>query len=271
LEERVIRVEGPPAGPPNSLRWISAASTHVGKARKINEDAALDYSPLGLWAVADGVGGAAAGDWASACVVEALRRLDTPASALGFLGAVNEALQSVNSDLRRRAEASGTMIATTVVALLFFQRHFACLWSGDSRLYLLRDSRLRQISRDHSEVQELVDAGVISPSQARYHPRGNVVTRAIGAQDILDAETVHEPLRESDVFLLCSDGLTKTMDGNEIAVALAQPIDRAVDALIQTTLDRGAPDNVTVVAVKVLPALSGPDDGAAGEPPQRKV
>ena len=270
MEDRVVRVEGVLAGnpPPDSLRWVSAASTHVGKARKVNEDALLDYSQVGLWAVADGVGGAAAGDWASACAVQALGSLGTPSSAAAFLGEVKEALRKANTALRSQAEASGNLIATTIVTLLFFQRHFACVWAGDSRLYLLRDGRLRQISRDHSEVQELVDKGVISPEQARHHPRGNVVTRALGAAETPDLDDVHEPLRESDVFLLCSDGLTKTMDDNEIAVSLAQPIEHAVESLIQTTLDRGAPDNVTVVAVKVLPA--DPVDPAA-EPTIRSI
>jgi serine/threonine protein phosphatase PrpC len=262
LDDRILKVDGALAGhpPPDSLRWISAIATHVGKVRKINEDAALDYAQLGLWAVADGVGGAAAGDWASACAVEALGALRTPVSALGFLGAVNDALQNVNTALRGHADASGELAATTIVTLMFFQRYFACVWAGDSRLYLLREGQLRQISHDHSEVQELVDRGIVAREQARHHPRGNVVTRALGAEETLDAETAHEPLCESDAFLLCSDGLTKTMDDDEIAAALAQPIDRAVETLIQTALDRGGPDNVTVVAVKVLP--SEPPAGA---------
>ena len=262
MEDRTVKVEGNLAGrpPPNSLRWVSAAVTHVGKARKVNEDALLDYAQLGLWAVADGVGGASAGDWASACAVQALGSLGTPATAAGFLGEVNGALRGVNATLRARAEASGQMIATTIVALLFFQRHFACVWAGDSRLYLLREGSLRQISHDHSEVQELVDQGVVSREEARRHPRGNVVTRALGAQETRDAEAVHEPRCERDVFLLCSDGLTKTMEDDEIAAQLAQPIDRAVDALIQTALDRGGPDNVTVVAVQVLPSEPPAED-----------
>jgi serine/threonine protein phosphatase PrpC len=257
MEDDTRRIQAGPNGapPPDAMRWISASSSHVGKVRKLNEDAVLDYPQIGLWAVADGVGGASAGDWASAVTTQVLSPMAQPVTASGFLAEVCDRLRVVNTTLREQAkEAEQRAIATTIVVLLFFQQHFACVWAGDSRLYLMRDGQVRQVSRDHSEVQELVDRGIIRAAEARGHPRGNVVTRAVGAHETLDLETVHERLYENDVFLLCSDGLTKIVDDDEIALMLDRPVDRAVEALMQTALDRGAPDNVSIVAVKVLPA-----------------
>jgi len=235
------------------LRWVSAAATHVGKVRKLNEDALLEYPQIGLWAVADGVGGASFGDWASSFTVQALGRVAKPETMSSFLAEVDDRLRAINGALRQQAEAGAHQaIATTIVALLFFEEDFACAWAGDSRLYLLRDGWLAQVNRDHSEVQEMVDRGVLDPAAARHHPRGNVVTRAVGAFEKLDLEMTQDRLCEGDIFLLCSDGLTKTMEDAEIADALKAPIDEAVDGMIETALKRGAPDNVTVVAVQVL-------------------
>lgn len=241
------------ARPSSAFRWISASATHVGKVRKLNEDSLLEYPQIGLWAVADGVGGASAGDWASAFTVQTLSQIAKPENMPGFLAEVYGQLGAVNGALRRQAEAGAHQaIATTIVALLFVDGRFACTWAGDSRLYLMRDGQFRQVNRDHSAVQELVDQGVIQASEARHHPRGNVVTRAVGAFENLDLEMTQDRLCEDDIFVLCSDGLTKTMEDAEIAALLNRPIDQAVKILMQTALDRGAPDNVTVIAVKVL-------------------
>jgi serine/threonine protein phosphatase PrpC len=257
MEEGTIRLDGSAADEPAqpTLRWISASASDVGKVRKVNEDALLESPQIGLWAVADGVGGASAGDWASALTVETLGRVAKPTTMSGFLADVYDQLGRINGALRQQAAAEAHhAIATTIVALLFAEQHFACVWAGDSRLYLLRNGRLRQINHDHSEVQEMVDRGILRPAEARHHPRGNIVTRAVGAYEKLDLEMAQDLICEGDLFLLCSDGLTKTMDDDEIAGVLALPVEQVVDALIQTALNRGAPDNVTVVAVKVLAA-----------------
>jgi serine/threonine-protein phosphatase Stp1 len=256
MDRTVRNIMAPRGGAPAAAmpRCISSALTHVGRVRRINEDACLDRPDLGLWAVADGVGGAHAGDRASGLIVEALDKIVPPTTAIGFLGQVRDSLHAVNQALRLEARTlNGRTIASTIVALLFFGTHYACAWAGDSRLYLFRNGRLRQITRDHSEVQELVDAGHITPEEARYHPRGNLITRAVGAHDDLVLEMVQDQLRPEDVFLLCSDGLTKPLDDASIEQILQgrQPED-ATRALVQAALDAGAPDNVTVVAVKVL-------------------
>lgn len=244
-----------PSAPPG-FRFASAAVTHVGKVRKVNEDAFLERPDLGLWAVADGVGGASQGDRASRLVVEALARVHRPTAAAAFLGEVCDQLKSVNDQLQQEAAQQGgaRLSASTVVALLVFGQHFACAWAGDSRLYLMRDYRLRQITRDHSEVQEMVDQGLLTAAQARTHPRGNVVTRAVGAHDGLQIDKVQDRVRRDDVFLLCSDGLTKMLEDREIAALLGadRPIEIAVEMLVDAALDRGATDNVTVVGVQLL-------------------
>jgi serine/threonine protein phosphatase PrpC len=245
------------------FRFASAAVTHVGKVRKVNEDAFLERPDIGLWAVADGVGGASQGDRASRLVVEALGRVHRPTAAAAFLGEVCDQLKSVNAQLQQESEQHGgnRLSASTVVTLLVFGQHFACAWAGDSRLYQMRDYRLRQISRDHSEVQELVDQGVLTPEQARTHPRANVVTRAVGAHEKLAIDMVQDRVRHDDVFLLCSDGLTKMIEDREIATLLGadRPIEMSVEMLVDAALDRGATDNVTVVGVQLL--STAPTDG----------
>ena len=256
MEDTIRRSLAPKPSAPPSFRLASAAATHAGKVRKVNEDAFLERPDLGLWAVADGVGGAAQGDRASRLVVEALGRVHPPAAAAPFLAEVCDRLKSVNGQLQQEAAAHGgdRLSASTVVALLAFGQHFACAWAGDSRLYLLRDYRLQQISRDHSEVQELVDRGMLTPEQARTHPHANVVTRAVGAHDNLVIDMVQDRLRRDDVFLLCSDGLTKMLEDREIAALLGgdRPIEIAVEMLLDAALDRGATDNVTVVGVQLV-------------------
>jgi protein phosphatase len=240
--------------PPEQPSCISAGLSDVGKVRRINEDSCLDRPDIGLWAVADGVGGAHAGDRASGLIIEALDKITPPTTAVGFLTQVRDSLQAVNQLLRLEAETlNGKTMASTIVALLFFGQHYACAWAGDSRLYLLRNGRLRQVTRDHSEVQEMVDAGEISPEEARHHPRGNLITRAVGAHDELVLEMVQDQLRPDDVFLLCSDGLTKPVDEAEIErLMLDRSPEEAARALIDAALAGGGPDNVTVVAVKVV-------------------
>jgi serine/threonine protein phosphatase PrpC len=233
---------------------VSAALSHVGNVRKINEDSCLDRADIGLWAVADGVGGAHAGDRASGLIVEALDKIAPPTTAIGFLTQVRDSLHAVNQALRLEAETlNGKTLASTIVALLFFGQHYACAWAGDSRLYLMRNGRLRQVTRDHSEVQELVDAGEITAEEARHHPRGNLITRAVGAHDELLLEMVQDQLRPDDMFLLCSDGLTKPVDEAEIERLMrGRAPEEAAQALLEAALAGGAPDNVTVIAVKVL-------------------
>ena len=225
--------------------------THPGLVREANEDGVLVRPDIGLWAVADGMGGHGGGDIASGAVVAALGALAPSASAAGFLAEFESRIVSVNAELRAMARLrAGAILGTTLAALLIHGAHYACVWCGDSRCYLLRGGGLAQLSRDHSEVQELVDRGVLSRDEAASWPRRNVVTRALGAADEAELEMVDGPAHPGDRFLLCSDGLTTHVADDEIAALLgtADP-QAAADACLRLTLERGASDNVSVVVV----------------------
>jgi protein phosphatase/serine/threonine-protein phosphatase Stp1 len=165
------------------------------------------------------------------------------------VGTVHEALKR---EAARRGE--GAMIASTIVILLVRGGHFACLWAGDSRAYLHRGGIMQQITRDHSLVQELVDAGAITAAQAETHPQANVITRAVGSYDELELDKVSGKLEPGDRFLLCSDGLCKTLSEAALTALLEgdDPAGPGV-ALIAAALEREVRDNVTAVVVDVLP------------------
>src|SRR3954452_20584437 len=166
-------------------------ATDVGTVRKRNEDAFIDRSDIGLWAVADGAGGHGAGDVASAAVVAALAALPDDLPPGEMLSEVRRRLSEVHAELQRQAEGSESgVIATTVVVMLAHGEHFACLWAGDSRAYLLREGQLSRITRDHSLVQELVDAGSLAAEDAEKHPQANVITRAVGGNGELELDKV---------------------------------------------------------------------------------
>ena len=136
------------------------------------------------------------------------------------------------------------------MALIVYGPHFACVWCGDSRAYLRRDGVLRQISRDHSEVQELIDRGLLDEERARTFPRRNVVTRALGAADQAELELVDGRICPGDKFLLCSDGLTVHVAKDEISAMLsAADPQSAVDDLLDLALGRGASDNISIIVV----------------------
>lgn len=228
--------------------------THVGLRRKLNEDALVSLPEMGLWAVADGMGGHDAGEVASAKVVEVLSALSPdPDPDLQVRQAV-DALKAANSaliDLAHQSMEQRT-IGSTVVGLAVGNGQYRCFWAGDSRAYRYRDGTIVQISRDHSLVQDLVAAGMLDPNDAEKHPNSNVITRAVGAADELHVETKGGVAFPGDVFLLASDGLTRMVTQVEILAALySKPLEQAADSLLEMVLARGAPDNVTMVIVRV--------------------
>ncbi len=228
--------------------------THVGLRRKLNEDALVSLPEMGLWAVADGMGGHDAGEVASAKVVEVLSALSPdPDPDLRTRHAV-EALKAANSALIELAHQGMEQrtIGSTVVGLAIGNGQYRCFWAGDSRAYRYRDGTIVQITRDHSLVQDLVAAGMLDPNDAEKHPNSNVITRAVGAADELHVETKGGVAFSGDVFLLASDGLTRMVTQVEILAALySKPLEQAADSLLEMVLARGAPDNVTMVIVRV--------------------
>lgn len=240
-----------------AVRTRGLAVTHPGLKRRVNEDRFCDRGDLGLWAVADGMGGHAHGDWASNAVVQALEAVDLPADFTAATRTVADAVHSANRRIWAEAQRRTQQMGSTVVALLVRDGCFSAVWVGDSRAYVLRDGVLHPLTRDHSQVQEMVDRGLISAAEARDHPRGHVLARAVGVGARLAVDVVTDDALPGDLFLLCSDGLTGTTDEAAIAAALALPDRRAaLDRLIAGALANGAPDNVTIVLVAVEEATA---------------
>lgn len=234
------------------IQYRSASYSHVGMVRQINEDAFLELPENGLWAVADGMGGHAAGDYVASLIVDSLRRASPLDTLAMYTSALRAALVEVNAAVREETvRRAVSMMGSTVVALVVQGSKGVCLWAGDSRLYRLRDGQLQGISRDHSYVQGLQDSGLLSEAEARVHPRANIVTRAIGVEDALDLAITHLDILPGDTFLLCSDGLNKTAEDHEIRDVLghADPY-QVVRSLVHLGLTRGAPDNITAIVVK---------------------
>ncbi|MBS0644113.1 MAG: protein phosphatase 2C domain-containing protein [Acetobacteraceae bacterium] len=233
---------------------VSWATTHPGAKRTVNQDAFVDRPDLGVWAVADGAGGHQGGEIASGMLRQALNSLPAGADDSELVAHVRAAVLTTHNALRRLAESRGptVMMASTVVALVVRDTQYACLWAGDSRAYLLRNGRMHQITHDHSVVQELLDSGAITAAEADRHPHGNIITRAVGADDTLVLDDVSDRLRNGDRFLLCSDGLFKALEEKDILALLRAGAQAApTQAMIDAALVQQASDNVTAVAIEV--------------------
>jgi serine/threonine protein phosphatase PrpC len=238
-----------------TLGFTSHGLTHLGLVRRRNEDAFLDRPDRTLWAVADGMGGHEAGDLASRMIVDALGALEPSTDLDDFVHAAAAELTGVDAALRRRAAllGPGAVIASTVVVLLASAGGIACLWVGDSRLYRWRAGAFKQLTVDHSKVQEMVDAGLLRPEEMAGHPQSHIVTRSIGGGH-LEFGMLREKLQPGDRFLLCSDGLTNMVADSEIARELGMaPPGEAAQRLTDLVLARGAIDNVTIVTVLAEP------------------
>ncbi len=240
-----------------------AARTDVGRVRKGNEDSlhASANAYRGLFIVADGMGGHAAGEVASEMAVEIvshdlsdLNDLDAADSHDRVARSLRDANRAVFQ--RTRTERDKLGMGSTVSALLLSETKYVVGHVGDSRIYLVRDGEMHQLTRDHSLVQEQVDAGLLTPEQARKHPKSNVITRCIGMADEIEPDVFDGEARIGDAFLLASDGLTGMIEDRRIQQLLlsrAKP-ERIVDALIQEANMNGGNDNITAVVVRVLAA-----------------
>ena len=248
----------------------SAALSDVGARRRLNEDAFLDRPDIGLFAVADGMGGHDAGDQASAAVVDALNDMAGPIGAGQLIAGVRTRLEQVHDALQAEARRRGSErgMGSTVVVLMLNGQHYCGLWVGDSRIYLARHGELLQLSEDHSYVQELVNRGLLSVEDADHHPRANVITRAVGIDQGLRLDKITDRLYPGDVFLLCSDGLTRELSAEEIRQELTRDdVHAAVRNLIQRALQRGASDNVTALVVRAIAAADASEEEDTNPPP----
>ncbi len=245
--------------------YETGAGTHVGKVRERNEDRFLTQPETGLWAIADGMGGHEDGDYASQVIVNSLSEIRATSTAAELLARCEEQIAAANGRLRTISrERGGAIVGATVAVLLALEQYYACVWSGDSRIYMVRDEVISQLSRDHTEVQRLLSEGAITLEEANVWRGANPITRAIGVFDKPELELTSGPLQAGDAFVICSDGLTHHVSDEEILryVSSANP-QQACDNLIALTLERGAVDNVTVVIVRYQPNSEAADPGSS--------
>jgi protein phosphatase len=226
----------------------------------------------GIFIVADGMGGHAAGEVASEMAVQIVQRELAPVKDLStddVVQLVSSALKRANRAIHDRTltEVDKQGMGTTVSVLVLSGSRYLIGQVGDSRVYLLRDGQFSQLTKDHSYVQEQVDAGFLTPEQARYHPYSNVITRCVGAGQDVEPDIYRGDVRAGDLYLVASDGLTGMVDDRRLAQLLnsrAEP-ERKVQSLIAEANGRGGLDNITAIIVQVLATEGGADDAARAE------
>ncbi|SON55890.1 Serine/threonine phosphatase stp [Hartmannibacter diazotrophicus] len=235
-----------------SFTFSTGSVTKTGCVRDHNEDRLLAKPEVGVWLVADGMGGHEAGDKASEAIVSHMESIGIASSEADLVARFADRLQRANAEIRELSRSrGGALIGSTVAGLVIYQRFCAILWCGDSRVYRIRHGVIEQLSRDHTEVQALLDRGLITSEEAQNWPRRNVITRAVGIEDEVDLDFQDDEARSGDLFILCSDGLTGHVADGEI-LELAEASDDTqdlCDRLVDLTYARGASDNVTVIAV----------------------
>lgn len=248
LKARGERRAGPP-GPSVAQRYdgcLSIAHSETGPVRMANEDRFLAMDKRGLWLVADGMGGHRDGERAAQSVIDAV-------SAVAASGdtAILDAVRRANQALYREGQTAG-MMGATVCLLLISQNVFSCYWAGDCRMYRLRDSTLKQLTNDHSEVSRMVAAGLLTTEEARAHPNRNVVTRAVGVSDIIELDRTTGAVERGDTFLICTDGLSDAIEEQRLSLLLQSRRGDIAKALVRQAIESGSTDNVTAVVVEAL-------------------
>jgi len=263
------------------MRYVAAAKTDVGRKRHGNEDSFCLAEDLGLYVVADGMGGHAAGEVASRLAVETIRETmgrylgGRPTTMAGstapagsreanfLLSSIRKANRAIFDTANGRSECAG--MGTTVAAALTQGDRFLLAHVGDSRIYRIRGGAIEQVSRDHSLVQQQVDLGLLSEAEAHRSQYRHMITRALGHKESVEIELTEQPAQVGDVLLLCSDGLSDLLDKDEILAAVGEhPTDliKACGALVDRANRKGGDDNITVLMIHALA-----DDGHSPERP----
>jgi serine/threonine protein phosphatase PrpC len=240
------------------VRFEAAATTDPGLRRPDNEDAYLLDTERGLFCVADGMGGHAAGEVASRLAVEALaREMARPDAGAPLDARLRAAVAAANRAILEAAGRDPTLVGMgttlTALALATDDRSFTIAHIGDSRAYLYRQGALTQLTADHTWVQQQVDAGLLTPEEARRHPLASMLTRALGISDDPEVDIIHGELEPGDLILLCSDGLTGMVDDAELAAILARddlPLDGLARELTAAANRNGGMDNITAILIR---------------------
>ncbi len=231
----------------------SAQRTHRGYKRKHNEDSILTHENGSLFVVADGMGGHAAGDLASQSITAELSRLKLATEQHKAIDQIEAALLSVNQKIHSGVlfDNDTAVAGSTVVVAYIANDLCSCLWVGDSRLYIFRNNRLYQITRDHSLVQEMLDKGQLSVEEAKQHPKSNVITRAVGVDENLQIDINQFELQAGDKLLLCSDGLYNEITTEVIINSLKEDqADHIANKLLGEVLLRDAADNISIIVIE---------------------
>lgn len=238
----------------------SFSVTDIGKKRKLNQDFVYaSDEPVGnlpnIYIVADGMGGHNAGDYASKCTVETMIREIRGCFEKSPIRILSKAIRVANDQVRRKAREDESLfgMGTTVVAATCLGKYLQVANVGDSRLYIINDE-VRQITRDHSLVEEMVRMGGIDKEAARNHPDKNIITRAIGARDTIEIDFFHEELKSGDIVLMCSDGLTNMLEDEEIGKILKSQdtIEERAEKLIEAANSNGGKDNIAVIIIDMF-------------------
>lgn len=233
----------------NCGSWKSTAKSHSGSVRPSNEDAFLNEPGVGLWCVADGMGGHEKGEVASALIIRKLSESIANSEGLS-VAHIKNAVNDANSEIIGLSRKLGSKIGSTV-AILFMQHDVAhILWAGDSRVYQFSEDRLIRVTEDHNQAQELVKYGFLSPEKVEGHPGSKLLTRTVGTNQRLRLEHKILNVKSTDKFILCSDGMNAVMEGDVAASKLqsAEPGDVG-EELIHIALDNWALDNITAIVV----------------------
>ena len=239
----------------------SYATTDIGRKRQLNQDFIyLSEVPVGnlpnVFIVADGMGGHNAGDYASRLAVETIVERSSGSLETNPLRVLDEAVQSANGLVRQRAQEAPELqgMGTTVVAAVIDGRELYVANVGDSRLYIVNSGEIRQITKDHSWVEEMVRRGGIGKAEARNHPDKNIITRAVGAEETVRIDFFQVLLQEGDVILMCTDGLTNMLEDEEIRMTLdgARDIVEKAQGLVRAANERGGRDNISVVLIEFI-------------------
>ena len=226
-------------------------ATHVGKIRKNNEDSLAVIEPE-TFVVADGMGGQAAGEVASQMLVETVKNFLPLVSETWSEDILKKSILKSNAEILKKSKENPQLqgMGTTATILHLHQGKAYFAHIGDSRIYRMRNSNFEQITEDHSYVETLVRNGELTPEQAKAHPMKNILTQAVGAVDDIEVETGNFSVAEGDIYLLCTDGLTNMVEDFDIGKILSES-DNPADDLIQSALDNGGHDNISVIVVRV--------------------